>query len=118
MMRSWFDDVEAQVYWVLDEIPEINPQMAVDILYACEHDTTAIPLMIDELLESANQSVLPYLDQFLLDTKKLGYGVELQTTSLNGYGGIEIKFSLLDINTIHLWQAQGYMYRGDRYALL
>lgn len=118
MVRGWHDETEAQILWELEEPPESNVQMATNILYAYEHEPDILMHMIDELVNSANQSVLPFLDQFLSDLGKTGAAAELRQVGFDNFNTAQILFDIVSLDTIRIWQEQGYMYRGDRYALI
>ena len=118
MINVWHDEVDTQIMWELEEPPESNIQLGTDILYAYEHEPEILMRVIDELVRGANQSVLPFIDQFLTDLRATGGGAELRSVGFDNYNTAHIMFDIIPLDTVRLWQEQGYMYKGDRYALI
>lgn len=118
MLREWHDTVEKQINSELDEPPETNIQLASDILYAYEYEPQVIVQLVQDMISTANQSVMWHVDKFLSDMQGLGTGLELANVNIDNYGTVKIEFNVVSDNIINIWQDDPSRKEGGLYALI
>lgn len=104
MMREWHDHIESQILSEIDEAPESNVQMATDLLYAYEVQPEVIIYLVQDMIDTANQSVMYHLDDFLAKIKGLGLGAELYMVRMNDNGVVQIELRFISLNVMDMWE--------------
>lgn len=118
MFTQWHYYLEGQITLELDEPPETNVQMATDILYAYEHYPEVIVHLVNDMINTANATVIYHLDQFLKTLSDLNVGVELSSVQLDTFGSVQINFLIASPDVIRIWQDDPRNVNGGLYALI
>lgn len=119
MMREWHDDVEGQIINELNESPETNLPLATDILQCFEYHPEIMVYLINDMINSAIDSLIYHLDNFIYDTCHLkNTGIEFRSVALDGYGSIILSFNYVSLNFIQTWQEDLNSRKGGLYALI
>lgn len=118
MYREWHDYIENHITMELDEPPETNIQMANDILYAYEHHPEVLTHLIQDMLYTANESVMHHLEQFMIDFKELSLALEFRNIQMNHYGSVIIEFTPVSGDVVRVWTDTDPLNQGGIYALI
>lgn len=118
MFTQWHYYLEGQITLELDEPPESNVQMATDILYAYEHYPEVVVHLVNDMINTANATVIFHLDQFLKTLSDLNVGVELSSVQLDTFGSVQINFMIASPDVIRVWQDDPRNVNGGLYALI
>ena len=118
MFTQWHYYLEGQIALELDEPPESNVQMATDILYAYEHYPEVIVHLVNDMINTANATVIYHLEQFLKTLSDLNVGVELSSVQLDTFGSVQINFMIASPDVIRIWQDDPRNVNGGLYALI
>lgn len=118
MFTEWHYYIEGQITLELDEPPETNIQMATDILYAYEHYPEVIVHLVNDMIQTANSTVVYHLDQFLLNLSSLNLAVEFSSVQLDSFGAAQINFIIVPPDVIKIWQDNPGNVNGGLYALI
>ena len=118
MFTQWHYYIEGQITLELDEPPETNIQMATDILYAYEHYPEVIVHLVNDMIQTANSSIVYHLDNFLLNLSALHLAVEFSSVLIDQYGSFSITFTSVPPDVIKIWQDNPRNIDGGLYALI
>lgn len=116
---TWLDKIEADIYWELEEPPDTNVQMATDILYVLDMHPQVLNHLVSDMIQTANETILPYIDTFLEDLRQLNVGCETSLIEITPHETVNVRFKIVTLDFIELWKTDNPPYRGERfYALI
>lgn len=118
MLREWHDYIEGQITLELDEPPETNVQMGTDILYCYDIHPEVMVQLVNDMINTANSTVLFHLDEFLKRCSHVNVAVEFSHIDLNHYGSAVMYFTVISGDIIRIWQDDANRMQGGLHALI